>query len=79
MSAQASPRYTTGVAATTAVDFSIGRADALLVTATLSSGLTVVLLDGTTLALGNQTLGTYIYVQCTRATFAAGTLVALRV
>lgn len=78
MSSEASPRYKVGVAATTATDFSIGRADALFVTATLSSGLTVTLLDGTTLTLGNQTLGTWIYIQCTRATFAAGTLVALR-
>ena len=75
---EASPRYKVGVAATTATNFSIGPADALLVTSTLSSGVTVTLLDGTTLALGNQTLGTYIYIQCTRATFSAGTLVALR-
>lgn len=70
--------FTAAVACTTAVAITGGHADALLVTATLSSGITLTLTDGTTVALGNQTLGTLIPIRCTVATFAAGTVVALR-
>ena len=71
--------FSRAIAATTATPFSIGVADALLVTATLSSGCTVALVDGTSVAIGNQTLGTLIPMRCTQATFAAGSLVALQV
>ena len=47
------------------------------VTATLSSGITLTLPGGATVALGNQTIGTLIPIRCTMATFAAGTCVAL--
>jgi hypothetical protein len=81
--------FTKAFAATTAVPFArnsdgtnnnylpLGVAKAILVTATLSSGITLALVDGTTVALGNQTLGTIIPISCTMATFAAGTCVAL--
>lgn len=69
--------FTQAVAVATAVPIA-GGADALLVTATLSSGCTLTLLDGSTVAIGNQTLGTVIRIKCAMATFAAGTLVALR-
>lgn len=74
--------YNFAVAATTAVAFTAPRipggvASAILVTATLSSGITLTLPNGDTVALGNQTLGTLIPIRCTIATFAAGTCVAL--
>lgn len=53
-------------------------ADGFLVTATLSSGATVTLTDGTTVAIGNQTLGTYIPLACTKVVFGAGSLVFVR-
>lgn len=74
--------YNFAVAATTAVAFTspsipLGVASAILVTATLSSGITLTLPNGSTVALGNQTIGTLIQIRCTMATFAAGTCVAL--
>lgn len=67
-------------AATTNVDFTIGIADAVLVTATCSSGLTLTLADGsTTVALGNVLIGTLVPIRCTKAVFAAGSVVALQI
>lgn len=71
--------YASAVAATTATPYSIGRADALYISATCSSGLTVTLTTGATVALGNATIGTIIPVASTQATFAAGGVVALQV
>jgi hypothetical protein len=41
--------------------------------------LTLTLPGGTTVAVGNATIGTIIPIQCTTATFAAGGVVAMRV
>lgn len=65
-------------AATTTVDCTFAPADGFLVTATLSSGATVTLADGTTVAIGNQTLGTYVPLACKSVAFGAGTLIFLR-
>lgn len=65
-------------AATTNVDFTIGAADAVLVTATCSSGLTLTLPGGTTVALGNVLIGTLLPIRCTKAVFSAGSVVALQ-
>lgn len=53
-------------------------ADGVLVTATLSSGCTLTKSPGTgggTIAIGNQTIGTYIPIPCVSAEFAAGGLI----
>ena len=55
----------------------LGIANAILVTSTMSSGLTVTLPNGATVALGNQETGTLIPIRCKAATFAAGSCVAL--
>lgn len=65
-------------AATTATPFTIGLAKAVYITATCSSGLTLTLPSGGTVAVGNATIGTVIPIACTVATFAAGGVVAMR-
>lgn len=67
-------------AATTNTNFSIGTADALLITATCSSGLVLTLSDGsTTVDVGNALIGTLLPIRCTKAVFAAGSVVALQI
>ncbi len=70
------------IAASTQVPFTtaqlpFGIASAILVTETLSNGITLTLPNGTIIALGNQVIGTLIPIRCTTATFAAGSCVAL--
>ena len=62
-------------AATTDVACTFAPADGFLVTATLSSGATVTLAEGGTVAVGNQTIGTFVPLRCTKVVFAAGSLV----
>mgnify|MGYP000846896877 FL=1 len=53
-------------------------ADGAFVTDTLSSGCTLTRAPGAgggTIAIGNQTIGTYIPIPCTTATFSAGGLI----
>lgn len=64
--------------ATTDVAYTIGTAQALLVTATCSSGLVLTLVDGNTVDVGNAVIGTIIPITSTKATFGAGTVVAMR-
>ena len=75
--------YPVAVVATTATNYSfvasLGPADALYVTATCSSGLTLTLPSGSTVAVGNAVIGTIIPIPSTQATFAAGGVVALKV
>jgi hypothetical protein len=71
--------YAQAVAASTGVAYSIGTADALYVTATCSSGLSLTLAGGGTVAVGNAVIGTIIPIASTAATFAAGGVVAMKV
>lgn len=71
--------YAQAVAATTNTDYSIGQADAIYVTVTCSSGLTLTLPSGSTVAVGNATIGTLIPIASTRAAFSPGGVVALKV
>lgn len=71
--------YASAVAAATATPYSIGTADALYVTATCSSGLTLTLPTGGTVAVGNAVIGTIIPIPSTQAAFSAGGVVAMKV
>lgn len=71
--------YAQAVAATTDTNYSIGQADALYVTATCSSGLTLTLPSGSTVAVGNAVIGTIIPIPSTKAVFSAGGVVAMKV
>lgn len=63
-------------AATTNVACTFAPADGFLVTATLNAGGTVTLADGGTVDIGNQTIGTFIPLRCTKVVFGgAGSLV----
>jgi hypothetical protein len=71
--------YAQAVAATTTVAYSIGAADALYITATCSSGLTLTMPGGGTVAVGNAVIGTIIPIASVSAAFAAGGVVAMKV
>lgn len=69
--------YTVAAVATTAVATSPA-AHGVYISATCSSGLTLTLTDGTTVAVGNATIGTFIPIRCTTATFSAGGVIFLK-
>ena len=72
--------YAQAVAASTNTNYSIGQADALMVTVTCSSGLVLTLpAGGGTVDMGNATIGTIIPIPSTKAVFSAGSVVALKV
>lgn len=52
-----------------------GYADGFIVADTLVGGATVTLADGGTIAIGAQTLGTFVPLRCTKVVFGAGSLV----
>lgn len=68
--------YLTAEVAATGVAFT-KTANAVYITATTSSGLSLTMEDSSSVAFGNVTIGTIIPVRCTKATFAAGGVVAL--
>lgn len=77
------PTYTSfpyAIVVTKATPYSIGNADALYVTATISSGnLVVTKLDGNTIDLGVPAIGTIIPIASSQCTWGTnGSVVALR-
>jgi hypothetical protein len=62
----------------TAAQVPHGIAKGLLVTTTITSGITLTLSNGsTTVALGNHTVGQYIPIRCTKVSFGAAGAVAM--
>jgi hypothetical protein len=71
--------YPSAEVASTGVAFAGGPAHAVYIVATCSSGLTLTLVSGATVVLGNAVIGTTIPIRCTTATFGAGGVAALRI
>lgn len=71
--------YAQAEEASTGVPHSFGTADAILVTATCSSGLVLTMPGGATVDCRNAVIGTIIPIPSTQAAFAAGRIVAMKV
>lgn len=73
--------YARAVVATTNVNFSIGTADALLLMQAPQATVTLTLPDSTTVAIDASAMlpGQIIPIACTKAVFATGTFVAMKV